>query len=302
MSGTNGTGREAAEARPARRDLLAEIMAAERERLTSARAATPEAELRARAGERRRQSFAAALRKGAGAGVPAVIAEMKRASPSRGELRPGLDAGATAAAYAAAGATALSVLTEGPHFHGRRRDLAAARDACALPILRKDFIFDEYQIWEAAADGADAVLLIVAALPPDGVDADGAGAGDDPLRRLLAASERAGLEALTEVHDREELRRAAAAGARIIGVNNRDLRTFRVDQELASRLAGEIPAAVTAVAESGFRGAEDLRRAAAAGYHAVLIGEAFMTAADPGRALADLLAAARAGAEKNARR
>ncbi len=256
-------------------DILGAIMAREEARVAEARRALPLDELRRRAARRRPRDFAAALR---AARRPAVIAEIKQASPSRGLLRAELDVPAIAAAYAAAGAAALSVLTEGPHFHGCLDYLAQARAACPLPLLRKDFIFTDYQIWEAAAHGADAVLLIAAALAPP------------ELPRLLAVAREAGLAALVEIHDAAEAERAATAGAVLIGVNNRDWRTLRVDPELALRLAPRLPPGALKVAESGLRAAADLRRAAAAGFDAVLIGERFMQAPAPGAALAALLA------------
>src|SRR5579875_774849 len=252
-------------------DILGAIMAREEARVAEARRALPLDELRRRAARRRPRDFAAALR---AARRPAVIAEIKQASPSRGLLRAELDV----PAIAAAGAAALSVLTEGPHFHGCLDYLAQARAACPLPLLRKDFIFTDYQIWEAAAHGADAVLLIAAALAPP------------ELPRLLAVAREAGLAALVEIHDAAEAERAATAGAVLIGVNNRDLRTLRVDPELALRLAPRLPPGALKVAESGLRAAADLRRAAAAGFDAVLIGERFMQAPAPGAALAALLA------------
>ncbi len=265
---------------------LAAILAAERRRLAAAEQAVPLARLRARAAERKPRDFVAALRAGREnpAGL-AIIAEIKQASPSRGLLRTELDVAAIAQAYAGAGAAALSVLTEGPHFRGDLAYLDRARRACALPILRKDFTVAEYQIWEAAANGADAVLLIVAILR------------DDRLHALLRMAGEAGLAALVEVHDAAELRRAKAAlsaapdTVALVGVNNRDLKTFQVNPARAIELAAELPAGVVAVAESGLRRQEDLRRAAAAGYGAALIGERFMTAADPGAALAELLEA-----------
>lgn len=267
-------------------EALEAILAAERRRLAAAEQAAPLARLRARAAERKRRDFIAALRAGSEnpAGL-AIIAEIKQASPSRGLLRAEMDVAAVAQGYARAGAAALSVLTEGPHFRGDLAYLDVARRACPLPILRKDFTVTEYQIWEAAANGADAVLLIVAIL------------GDDRLRALLRTSGEAGLAALVEVHDAAELRRAKAAlatapnTAALLGVNNRDLKTFQVNPARALELAAELPRGVVAVAESGLRRREDLRRAAAAGFGAALIGERFMTAADPGAALAELLEA-----------
>ncbi|MGH9533908.1 MAG: indole-3-glycerol phosphate synthase TrpC [Terriglobales bacterium] len=264
---------------------LVAILAAERRRLAAAEQAVPLARLRERAAGRERRDFIAALRASRGnASGLAIIAEIKQASPSRGLLRAELDVAAIARGYAAAGAAALSVLTEGPHFRGDLAYLRQARQACKLPILRKDFTVAEYQVWEAAANGADAVLLIVAILD------------DEQLPGLLATAAAAGMAALVEAHDAAELRRARAALAAapgtqaLVGVNNRDLRTFQVHPERALELASELPAGVVAVTESGLRTAADLRRAAAAGYGAALIGERCMAAPDPGAALAALLA------------
>jgi indole-3-glycerol phosphate synthase len=208
----------------------------------------------------------------------AVIAEYKRRSPSRGAIREDLAPAAVARAYEAAGAAALSVLTDEPFFGGRLAHLGEARAATGLPVLRKDFIVEPWQICEARAAGADAVLLIVAAL------------GDAELRLLLGETEAAGLDALVEVHDRAELDRALAAGARLVGVNNRDLRTLAVSLETSLRLAQAIPDEVTAVAESGIRSRMDLDRLRDAGFDACLVGEHLMSAPDPGTALRELLA------------
>jgi indole-3-glycerol phosphate synthase/phosphoribosylanthranilate isomerase len=223
-----------------------------------------------------RRPFAAALARPSRLNV---IAEFKRRSPSRGPIRAGADPAAIARAYEAAGACALSVLTDEPFFGGSMDDLARARAATSLPVLRKDFVIDAYQVAEAAAGGADAVLLIAAALP---------GAG---LPALHAAAIAAGLDALVEVHDRAELDRALALPARIVGVNSRDLRTMTVDLRTAVDLAAAIPDGVVAVAESGIRTPEDARRMRAAGYDALLVGEHLMAAPDPGAALAALVEA-----------
>ena len=206
----------------------------------------------------------------------AVIAEVKRRSPSKGDLAPGLDPAALARAYAAGGAACLSVLTDGPHFGGSPADLAAARDAASLPVLRKDFTVGEIDLYDARAMGADAVLLIVAALD------------DDELTRFVSLAERLGLAALVEVHDEDELDRALGAGARLVGVNQRDLRTFEVDTDLAALLRARIPDEIVSVAESGITDAADVRRLAAAGFDAILVGEALVTAADPTAALLEL--------------
>lgn len=205
-----------------------------------------------------------------------VIAEIKRRSPSAGQLRAEVDVAEIAKAYERGGASALSVLTEGPHFGGSLEDLRAARAACDLPILRKDFIVDPFQLHEAAEAGADAVLLIVAALSPD------------QLVSLRLQAAQLGLDALVEVHDERELQIALDAGAEIVGVNNRDLRDFSVDVERTFALLEQMPAGVTVVSESGIGSAEQLPRLAEAGVAAVLVGEALMRADDPAAALASL--------------
>lgn len=198
-----------------------------------------------------------------------VIAEVKRRSPSAGEISPDLDPGALAAEYARGGASAISVLTEPSHFSGSAADLEAVRSAVGLPVLRKDFILHSAQVWESRAMGADAVLLIVAAL-------------DQPqLRALLAEVRSAGMEALVEVHTRAEAERAVEAGATVVGVNNRDLATFRVDLGTAERLAAALPDGVVRVAESGMSSLGAARRMAQAGYHAILVGEAAVRSPRP---------------------
>jgi indole-3-glycerol phosphate synthase len=203
----------------------------------------------------------------------AVIAEFKRRSPSAGRLRDEPVVGEIVSAYERGGASALSVLTEGPHFGGSLEDLRVARAACDLPVLRKDFIVDPYQLHEAWAAGADAVLLIVAAL------------SDGELAALHGQARELELDVLVEVHDREELRSALSAGADIVGINNRDLRDFSVDVERTFRLMGELPEGVATVSESGIATAEQLRRLEDAGVRAVLVGEALMRAPDPEGAL-----------------
>jgi indole-3-glycerol phosphate synthase len=215
----------------------------------------------------------------AGSGV-CVIAEIKRASPSKGDLAPGIDAVVQGRAYHDGGAQAISVLTEPERFHGTLADLADV-SRLGTPTIRKDFVVDAYQVWEARAAGASAVLLIVAALD------------DDTLARLHAEATAAGLDALVEVHAAHELDRAAALGARIIGVNARDLRTFDVDRDAFTRLRPSFPAGVLAIAESGIRGPDDVRAAGAQGADAVLVGESVVTAPDPRAAVASLVAAGR---------
>lgn len=207
-----------------------------------------------------------------------VIAEVKRRSPSRGVLAAGLDAVAQARIYEDAGATAVSVLTEPLHFDGSLDDLVAVQDAVAVPVLRKDFVLDPAQVFEARAAGADAVLLIVAAL------------GADLLGRMIVAAAEVGIDALVEVHDREEAATAHAAGATLIGVNNRDLETFVTDLGVAEALASTVQAnGIVTVAESGIRTPDDAGRMRSAGYDAILVGEALVVADDPAASLASLV-------------
>jgi indole-3-glycerol phosphate synthase len=215
-----------------------------------------------------------------------VIAELKQASPSRGVLRKDYRVRELAQAYEAGGAAALSVLTEEDYFRGSLTELIDARDATGLPALRKDFIVEPYQVYESAAAGADALLLIVAALD------------DKELRELTELSHRLRIAGLVEVHTEDELSRAIDAGARLIGVNNRDLKTLEVDLETSFRLRPKIPEGCVAVSESGIKTPEDLRRLADAGFNAVLIGESLMVKEDPGVELARLLGGARSHASR----
>jgi indole-3-glycerol phosphate synthase len=212
----------------------------------------------------------------AGPGID-VIAEFKRRSPSAGPLRERAGVGDIAGAYERGGASALSVLTEGPNFDGSLDDLRAARASCGLPILRKDFIVDPYQLYEARAAGADAVLLIVAALD------------QETLSELHQLAGRLGLDVLVEVHDPDELERAKSVGARLIGVNNRDLRDFTVDVRRTSQLLGAMPVGAVVVSESGISTSEQLKGLEREGVAAVLVGETLMRAPDPQGALANLL-------------
>jgi indole-3-glycerol phosphate synthase len=221
------------------------------------------------------EGFGAALTESA---TPRIIAECKRRSPSRGILRQHYDPATHAVEYAEAGAAAISVLTEPTFFDGDSAHLVAVRRAVSTPLLRKDFIVTDYQVHEAAALGADAILLIVAALD----------AGE--LRSLHQLARSLGLAALVEVHDELELSRAVDAGAKIIGVNSRNLRTLHVDLGVIERLGNQIPADVIAVAESGIRCGEDIRRLSAFGYDAFLVGEHLITQRDPGDALRKLRA------------
>ena len=264
--------------RPVAPDLLEAIVAATRARVAAQREREPRSALETRAATRVPDGTAFRAAIGDRSRLN-IIAECKRRSPSRGVLRTGYDPVAIARAYAEAGAAALSLLTEPMFFDGSLDHLAQVRDAVSIPLLRKDFIVDEYQLLEARACGADAILLIVAALD----DAELVG-----LRRTATEH---GLATLVEVHDAEEVTRALDAGADIIGVNNRNLRTLDVDPRASEVCAACIPEHVIAVSESGLKTAADLERLHALGYRAFLIGERFMTAAEPGAALSELRAA-----------
>lgn len=220
------------------------------------------------------RGFRAAL---AGADRLAVISEVKRRSPSKGDLFPNLDPATLAAQYEAGGAACLSVLTDEEFFGGSVADLQVARSACALPVLRKDFTVSAHDVVDARIMGADAVLLIAAALP------------QAELAEFHTLATGLGLDVLVEVHDEAELDMALAVGATLVGVNQRDLVTFEVDHERAVRMASAIPDDVVKVAESGVRGSEDARALHAAGYHAVLVGESLVTSGDPATAVADLI-------------
>lgn len=246
--------------------VLEQILAHKRDEVAARRSAQPLRELARAAGAARPpRDFPAAL---SGPGL-SVIAEIKRRSPASGDLRLDLDPAALARRYQQAGASALSVLTDQRHFRGSDADLRAARAATDLPILRKDFTIDPYQVYEARQLGADAVLLIVRALP------------QPLLVELLGLASDLGLSALVEVHDRPELERAVEAQAELIGVNNRDLDTLGVDPATSLRLRPAIPAGRVAVAESGIRDPDLAGRLARAGYDAILVGEALVTAEDP---------------------
>lgn len=259
-------------------DLLDTIVGATRRVVTIRRHRLPPAALEEEAASRRPAGhvFHAAL---ARADTINIIAECKRRSPSRGVLRQAYDPAAIARRFDEEGAVALSVLTEPTFFDGSLEHLRAVRRAVSLPLLRKDFIVDPYQLIEARACGADAVLLIVATL------------SDVDLVDLYKQAKAMGLAALVEVHDATELERALAAGAEIVGVNNRNLRTLALDTRVSDELISRIPKDVVAVSESGLRSPGDLQRLRGLGYHAFLIGERFMTADDPGEALRTLVQA-----------
>jgi indole-3-glycerol phosphate synthase len=253
-------------------DLLATIVAAT-ERITASRRAQEPLdalERRAAGASPRGELFESRLRR---PDAFNVIAECKRRSPSRGVLAADYDPVRIARAYAGGGAAAISVLTEPTFFDGALAHLQAVRAAVDVPLLRKDFVVDEYQLFEARASGADAVLLIVAALEQAALEA------------LQARAWQLGLATLVEVHDRDELSRAVDSGARVIGVNNRNLRTLKVDVKASDDLAARMPKGVVAVSESGLQSRADLERLSAAGYGAFLIGERFMTDPDPASAI-----------------
>jgi indole-3-glycerol phosphate synthase len=256
---------------------LDDLLDSARARVHAAREVEPLDALRERAGG---APNAPSLHDALSAEDVSVIAEVKRASPSRGALAPDLVAPTQARAYVDGGAAAISVLTEPERFHGSLADLADVA-ALGVPALRKDFLVDPYQVWEARAAGASAVLLIVAAL-------------DEPELALLHDEARAaGLDALVEVHDEAEVAAAARIGARIVGVNARDLRTFEIDRDAFARLRQLLPEDALAVAESGIRGPDDVRAAARQGADAVLVGESLVLAEDPTARVAELVAAGR---------
>ncbi|MDQ1535109.1 MAG: indole-3-glycerol phosphate synthase [Actinomycetota bacterium] len=249
--------------------ILDDILATKRNEVTVLRQpSTRERIRRAALDAQPARDFAGALRRADG--HLAVIAEIKRRSPSKGDLAPDLDPEETARQYEAGGAAALSVLTDHPFFGGTVADLQTARATVSLPVLRKDFVIDEIQVFESRGVGADAMLLIVAAFPVDSLMAD-----------LHALALELGLSVIVEAHDAEEIERAVAVGARIVGINNRSLETFEEDLAVAERLAALVPDDRVRVAESAVRSAEDAQRMADVGFDAVLVGEALVRAADP---------------------
>jgi len=264
------------------RTILDNIVSIRRRTLEATRLAHPLERVQQMAEARQeRRDFAAALGSGGAPGAPSelrVIAELKRASPSRGLLRHHYRRREIASGYAAGGASALSVLTEEYYFLGSTQDLAEVRQAVDIPVLRKDFILDSYQVYESVAAGADALLLIVAALP------------EHDLRSLLDLCQKLRIAALVEVHTEAELERAVEAGAQIIGVNNRNLKTMEVSLETSFQLRAKMPHGCLAVSESGIKTVLDLRRISEAGFNAVLMGERLMAQPDPGAALRELLA------------
>jgi indole-3-glycerol phosphate synthase len=260
-------------------DILERIVAVKVEEVAAARALRSEASLRRDAESRRdTRGFEAALRTKVAAGRPAVIAEVKKASPSKGVLREHFMPAEIAASYEHGGAACLSVLTDERFFQGSTKYLQSAREACALPVLRKDFMVDAYQVYEARAMGADCILLIAACLDDEG------------LADLEAQATALGMDVLVEVHDGAELERALRLKTPLVGINNRNLRSFEVSLETTLDLLPRVPADRLLVTESGIVAREDVRRLRAAGIGAFLVGEAFMRAADPGAALAELFA------------
>lgn len=262
-------------------DILQRILARKVEEIRARSAQTSLVELSARVADLPpTRGFAAALEAKIEAGLPAVIAEVKKASPSKGVIRADFDPAAIARSYAASGAACLSVLTDADFFQGSEAYLQQAREACNLPVLRKDFTIDPYQVYEARAIGADCILLIVAAL------------GDASLLELALLAAELDLDVLVEVHDEAELERALDIPAPLIGINNRNLRTFETSLDTTLRLQGRVDDGRLLVTESGIHTPDDVARMRAAGVEAFLVGEAFMRAADPGSELARLFRAA----------
>ena len=260
-------------------DILDRILARKREEIEAARAALPLAEMQRRAAAAPPpRDFVGALRAKVAAGRPAVIAEVKKASPSKGLLRADFDPAAIASSYEAGGAACLSVLTDRDFFQGAPEHLALARSACALPVLRKDFVTEPYQVFESRALGADCILLIAAAL------------ARQDMQGLEASARSLGMAVLVEVHDAGELEAALTLQTPLLGINNRDLRSFETRLETTLDLLRGIPKGRIVVTESGIGGREDVRRMRGNGIDAFLVGEAFMRAADPGAALKAMFA------------
>jgi len=258
--------------------ILSEIIAKKRERVIAAREVAPCDQMRRKAQEVRRYAKPHALRSALQGDGINIIAEFKRRSPSKGTIRPDADLTQIVQSYEAGGAVAISVLTEEDYFDGSLADLRTVKSAVKLPVLRKDFIFEEYQVYESAAAGADAILLIVATLD------------DETLSRLRQlAEDELGMDALVEVHTSDEMKRATAAGAKLIGVNNRNLRTFEVYIDISYSVAHDAPRDVTLISESGLRNARDLRFLWDVGFSGFLIGETLMRADDPADMLRKLL-------------
>ena len=257
-------------------NVLSEIIAKKRERVEEAKLAVPLERLRSEALAKRERAASHGLRRALQSEGINVIAEFKRRSPSKGVIRADADLASIVQSYKAGGAVALSVLTEEDYFDGSLADLRTTRATVDLPVLRKDFLFDEYQVFEAAAAGADAILLIVSVLD------------DDQLESLRSLAEELGMDALVEVHNADEMKRATASNAKLIGVNNRNLRTFQVSIETSLELARFAPRDALLVSESGLNNAADLQRLKEHGFHGFLIGESLMRARCPEAALREL--------------
>lgn len=260
-------------------DILSTILARKHEEIEQRSRVRSLADLRARAaGQPPTRGFVEAIKRRHAAGESAVIAEVKKASPSKGLIRKDFDPAQIARSYEAGGAACLSVLTDVDFFQGSNLYLGAARQACALPVLRKDFTVDPYQVYEARVIGADAILLIVAALE------------DGPMIEMANLAHELGMDVLVEVHDIDELERALQTDCELIGVNNRNLRTFEVSLDTTLALQGAVPPDRTLVTESGIATADDVARMRAAGVQTFLVGESFMREPDPGAALRRLFA------------
>lgn len=260
-------------------DILATILARKHEEVRQRSQIRALDSVRARAANQPpTRAFVDAIRRKHAAGEAAVIAEVKKASPSKGLIRKDFDPAAIARSYEAGGAACLSVLTDVDFFQGSNRYLGEARDACTLPVLRKDFIVDPYQVYEARMIGADCILLIVAALE------------DGPLVEMANLAHELGMDVLVEVHDIDELERALQADCELIGINNRDLRTFEVSLDTSLQLKAVVPPDRTMVTESGIANRDDVARLRGADIHTFLIGESFMRERDPGAALQRMFA------------